>query len=384
MTSLIVHYDEIGTKSDNRPFFEKQLVRNIRRACPALQGVRIRRLYGRIQVGPAEGLDIEALGARLRDLPGIAWFSEVRALPVDLEALRSAVRDLPLPDGIRRFKVQTRRSNKNFPLDSVQINREIGRQMQERTGWPVDLDSPELTLHIDVTQQGIFLYFDRERGLGGLPVGVSGKLVSLLSGGIDSPVAAFKMFRRGCRTLFVHFHNYGRDAQEVRQKVVRLVEVLARYQFTARLYLVPFSGLQQALVTVVPPEARMVAYRRVMLRIAEPILEKEDAKGFVTGDSVGQVASQTLDNLQVIYRATRYPVFAPLIGEDKRTTTDLARRIGTYDISILPYQDCCSFLLARHPETRWSLEEAESYERKFPLDRYCQEARESAEVLVVG
>jgi thiamine biosynthesis protein ThiI len=260
----------------------------------------------------------------------------------------------------------------------------MGARVQQRTGWKVDLENPEFTVFIDVAQEGIFVYTEKQRGLGGLPVGASGKLICLLSGGIDSPVAAFKMFRRGCKVVFVHFFNYSRDAREVRDKVVRIVQILSRYQSTSRLYLVPFAGLQQALVTVVPSQDRMVAYRRIMLRIAGAILEKEGAKGFITGDSVGQVASQTLDNLHTIYQAARYPVFAPLIGENKLAIMELARRIGTYEASILPYSDCCQFLVAKHPETKVSLEQAEACEERFPLDTYCEEAFRTAEVLEIG
>jgi thiamine biosynthesis protein ThiI len=248
----------------------------------------------------------------------------------------------------------------------------------------VNLSAPDFTLHVDISQQGTFIYCDKQKGLGGLPVGSNGKLVALMSGGLDSPVAAFKMFRRGCKVIFVHFHNYSADARQVREKVVELVEQLAKYQSTSKLYLVPFATLQAALVTVVPPEARMVAYRRLMFQIAEEILEKEGAKGFITGDSVGQVASQTLENLNVIYDATSYPIFSPLIGDDKNTITNMSRKIGTYEISIKPYDDCCTFLVAKHPEIKMRLKDALRYEERFDNEKYCSEALEETEVLEIG
>ena len=382
--AIIVHYDEIATKRGNRAFFEKRLVRNMRDRCPGLSGTTIQRLHGRILVRSEEELDYANIAAGLREIPGLAWFSEVRRLPLEMEAVRKAVDELPIPEGPKTFSIDTRRAHKGFPLESREVNTDIGARFQGRTGWEVDLDAPDFTIHLDITPDGIFLYCGKERGLGGLPVGVSGKLIALMSGGLDSPVAAFKMFRRGCKVVFVHFHNYSPDAREVRQKVVQLVETLSRYQSRSRLYLVPFASLQQALVTVVPPEARMVSYRRVMLRIAEGILEEEGAKGFISGDSVGQVASQTLDNLNTIYSATRYPIFAPLIGETKLAITNLAKQIGTFETSIQPYDDCCTFLVAKHPETRLKQERAESYEQRFDLEKYCAEAREQAEVLEIG
>jgi len=383
-TSIVVHYDEIGTKGGNRAYFEKRLVKNIRGACPELREAEIERLYGRILIGTEDALDFDGVASRLREVPGISWFSEVQRLLSEMDAIRDAVSQLTLPEWPETFKVEARRSDKGFPLTSVEINEAIGAQVQERTGWRVNLTAPDFTLHIDVAREGVFLYCGKERGLGGLPVGVSGNLVSLISGGLDSPVAAFKMFCRGCRVVFVHFHNYTSDSREVREKVVRLVEILSRFQYGTRLYLVPFATLQQALVTVVPAEARMVAYRRVMMKLAEPIIEQENAKGFVTGDSVGQVASQTLDNLSTIYAATRYPVFAPLIGESKLATTNLAKQIGTYETSIQPYDDCCTFLVAKHPETKLGLEEAETYEQRFDLEKYGAEAREQTEIIEVG
>jgi len=382
VTSIVVHYSEIGTKGQNRVFFEKKLVQNIQKAC-RFSDVPVRRLFGRIFIGPSENLDYANTSEKLREIPGIAWFSEADRLATEMEALRQAVADLELPEGDYRFRVEARRSKKDFPIESMDINREIGAQIQERTGWQVDLTNPDYTLYIDVTHQGIFLYQAKERGIGGLPVGVSGKLICMLSGGIDSPVAAFKMFSRGCRIVYTHFHNYSRDAKQVREKVVRLVEILNRYQHRSRLYLVPFADFQQALVTVVPADCRMVAYRRVMFHIAGRILEREKALGFVTGDSVGQVASQTLENLQTIYEASGHPVFAPLIGEDKQSIMDLSKKIGTYETSIQPYDDCCTFLVDPHPKTKMRLEEAQLYEDRIPLDEYCKKVQESAEIIEI-
>jgi thiamine biosynthesis protein ThiI len=244
----------------------------------------------------------------------------------------------------------------------------------------VDLERPGLTVWIEIAEREALLYTRRLPGLGGLPVGVSGTVVALLSGGIDSPVAAFKLIRRGCRAVLLHFHNYTRHQDQVRSKLVDLARVLARFQLGSKLYLVPFEEVQAAIISAVPAEDRMITYRRVMLRMGESVLEREGARAFVTGDSVGQVASQTLDNLHAIHAAARHPVLSPLIGEDKDDIVALARRIGSYEVSIRPYPDCCSFMVAAHPTTRVRLEELEAKEARIPLEALARKALEAAEV----
>jgi thiamine biosynthesis protein ThiI len=202
----------------------------------------------------------------------------------------------------------------------------------------------------------------------------------LLSGGIDSPVAAFRMIRRGARVVLLHFHNYTRYQERVRRKLLDLAEVLNRYQLGTRLYIVPFAEIQSALVAAIPAPVRMVAYRRAMFRSAALVLEREKAKAFVTGDSLGQVASQTLDNLRAIYGAAEVPVLAPLIGEDKQDIVAMARRIGSYEISIRPYEDCCSFLVARRPDTRVRTRDLEARETHIPIEELAKRAVEEAEV----
>lgn len=207
------------------------------------------------------------------------------------------------------------------------------------------------------------------------------KLVSLLSGGIDSPVASYLMMRQGCEVILVHFYNYTKDAYNVKYKLLKLQEVLGKYQEKTKLYLVPFLSFQRVILSFIPPKLRMISYRRMMLKIAEEILKKEKAKAFITGDSLGQVASQTLDNLVVIYEATRYPILTPLLGFDKEETIRIAKEIGTYPISIEPYSDCCSFLIARHPETHAKLEEIKRLEKPIPLKNLINSALKEAEVI---
>ncbi len=383
MKLIVVHYDEIALKGGRRRFFERKLIGNIRTCWPALAEAPIRRLGDRLLIGPLPDDSLPAVEDRLSSIPGISWFAEVRRLPLEVESLRSAADGFVAAGGVRSFRVTAQRSKKDFPRDSLEIHREVGRMIQERTGWQVDLEKPDLTVYIDVTPRGILVYHAKRPGLGGLPVGSSGKLACLLSGGIDSPVAAFRMMCRGCSMVFVHFHNFGPDSVGVRGKIVRLVGHFCRFQPVSRVYLVPFAKVQADLVAAIPSRMRMVAYRRAMLRLATPILEAERAKGFVVGDSVGQVASQTLDNLRATYPATDYPVFAPLIGESKRSITEQARRIGTYETSILPYEDCCQLLVARSPATECTLPEILEHESRLPVDRHFDEVREEIEVVEV-
>ncbi len=381
-TLIVTHYDEIALKGGRRHFFEKCLAENVRDALSAWGRPAVRRLGDRLLIGPVAEADFPEIAARLATTPGVAWFARVVQLAARAESLdqiaQQVAAELQAP---RSFQVRARRADKEFPLKSLEIERQLGRLIQQRTGWPVDLENAELTVHVDVTRHGLLTYHDRRQGLGGLPVGSTGKLVCLLSGGIDSPVAAFKMISRGCQVVFVHFHNYTPDNAAVRRKIVRLVEHFVCFQPVSRLYLVPFARIQADLIAAVPARMRMVAYRRAMLRLAGPIVQKEQARGFIVGDSLGQVASQTLENLQATYPATDYPVFAPLIGESKRAIIDLARQIGTYDTSILPYDDCCRRLAASSPQTRCSLEQMAACEEKLALDEHLAQVAAEAELV---
>lgn len=381
-TLIVVHYDEIALKGGRRQLFEKRLAENVRDALSPWGRPAVQRLGDRLLIGPVAEEDFPAIAARLETTPGVAWFAQVAQLPAKAESLEQIAQQVAAEvQPPHSFQVRARRADKEFPLKSLEIERQLGRLIQQRTGWPVDLENAALTVHVDVTRHGILTYHQRRPGLGGLPVGSTGKLVCLLSGGIDSPVAAFKMIARGCQVVFVHFHNYTPDNAAVRRKIVRLVEHFLRFQPVSRLYLVPFARVQAHLIAAVPARVRMVAYRRAMLRLAEPIVAKEKARGFILGDSLGQVASQTLENLQATYPATDYPVFAPLIGESKRAIIELARQIGTYETSVLPYDDCCQRLAASSPQTRCSREQMAAWEERLALDEHLEQLAAETEIV---
>jgi thiamine biosynthesis protein ThiI len=264
----------------------------------------------------------------------------------------------------------------------MEVNRVVGAAVVEATGRRVDLEEPSSVYGIEIAAKRAFVFGERRPGPGGLPVGTSGKVVALISGGIDSPVAAWRMMRRGCRVLGVHFLNASIGGEGVREKLDLLGEALARWQGRFTLRIVPFEALQRAIVAAVPADHRMIVYRRTMLRLADRVREREGAKALVTGDSVGQVASQTLDNLACAYAAVRGPVLSPLCAAEKTEIIDRARRIGTYEASILPHQDCCSFLIAEHPETKSVLREVEEMERGIAWGDLQEEALQGTETLV--
>jgi thiamine biosynthesis protein ThiI len=380
MNSVVVHYQEIALKGKNRPWFLGRLVRNIRRALADLDVTSVRALMGRIEVVLGPGASRETVSDRIRHVFGIANFSHAASSAPDIEVLSAAIlRDL----GDRTcgsFRVSARRADKRFPLTSPQIEREVGGRIKEARGWKVDLENPELVVHVEMLTHQAFYFFDKQRGPGGLPTGTAGRVACLLSGGIDSPVAAHRMMKRGCAVTFVHFHSYPILSRASQEKARELAALLTRWQQYSRLYLVPFGDIQQQVVLSVPGPMRVIAYRRLMLRIAERIARHRGAQALVTGDVVGQVASQTLENLAVVGSVATLPLFRPLIGMDKDEITAEAQRIGSYPISIIEDQDCCTLFTPRNPQTRARLAEIERAEQSLPIDELVERAISEAAV----
>ena len=368
MTSVVIHYKELMLKGRNRPWFVKILVRNLRTALADLDIRSIRSVMGRIEIDLGPATSWEAVRERVSHIFGIANFSCASRAPYDFQTLATAIlRDL----GERApasFRVSARRADKRVPFTSPQIEREVGGMIKEAKGWQVDLDEAELTIHLEVMSDHAFYFFGKEPGAGGLPTGTGGRVACLLSGGIDSPVAAYRMMRRGCSVLLVHFHSYPILSRASQEKVREIAALLTKYQLRSRLLLVPFGELQQQVVLAVPPELRVVIYRRLMLRIAERLARKAHARALVTGEVIGQVASQTLENMTVIAAATSLEILRPLVGMDKDEITAEATRIGTYPISIIPDQDCCTLFTPRHPVTRARLGDVELAERALPIE----------------
>jgi len=374
MTSIVIHYKELALKGKNRPWFIQLLVRNLKTALAGLHVASVRSSMGRIELALRPETPREEVRDRLSRLFGIANFSYANRGPHDFKALASAIlRDLP-DEAPTSFRVSATRSDKRLPFTSPQVEREIGGMIWEAKGWKVDLSHPALTIHIEMLPTDAFYFFGKEPGAGGMPSGTGGRVACLLSGGIDSPVAAFRMMRRGCKVQLIHFHSYPILSRASQEKVREIAALLTKHQLRSRLLLVPFGELQQQVVLGVPPELRVVIYRRLMLRIAERLARKGGAQAIVTGEVVGQVASQTLENMTAIAQATTLEILRPLVGMDKDEITAEARRIGTYDISIIPDQDCCTLFTPKHPATRARLAAVEQAERQLPIEEMVASA----------
>jgi thiamine biosynthesis protein ThiI len=364
---IIIHYHEIALKGENRPLFVRTLARNIRRATEGLGLDAILAPRGRIILCIKDDADIETLIERLRWTFGIANFSPVWRSPTDPSALQETIAGLIDGKTFSSFRITARRADKKYPIDSMDLNRRLGRFVQDRTQARVDLEEPDLTIFAEILEQEALVYLEKRRGPGGLPVGVAGRVACLISGGIDSPVAAYLMMKRGCTVSFIHFHSHPYLSKASIEKAEELVSLLTRHQFRSRLFAVPLGEIQRQIVLGVPPPLRVVLYRRFMLRIAEELAQVERAKALVTGESLGQVASQTLDNLIAIQEAAHLPILRPLIGLDKEEIVQFAQRIGTYPISIQPDQDCCRLFIPPHPSVRARLEEVRKAESRIDL-----------------
>jgi tRNA uracil 4-sulfurtransferase len=378
MNSIVVHYQELALKGKNRPWFLGRLVRNLRRATSDLDVQSVRALMGRIEVVLGPGASREVVGDRIRRVFGIANFSYARRTTLDLDAVAASILQDLGDRTCESFRVSVRRADKRFPLTSPQVEREVGGRIKQAKGWRVNLDEPELEIHVELLTDQAFYYFGKERGAGGLPTGTGGRVVCLLSGGIDSPVAAHRIMKRGCTATFVHFHSYPILSRASQEKARELVQLLTRWQQRSTLYLVPFGEVQQQVVLAVPPPMRVIVYRRLMLRIAEAIARSRKALALVTGDSIGQVASQTLENLSVVGNVATLPIFRPLIGTDKSEITAEAQAIGSYPISIVPDQDCCTLFTPRNPLTRARLQDIEAAEQALPIDDLVTRAVQDA------
>jgi thiamine biosynthesis protein ThiI len=381
---VAVHYSEIGLKGRNRPKFEERLRQNLERALAPLSG-RVSRLYGRLLVELDDAVDWEDAQARLRRVFGVAFFGRATSCEPELDAIGRAVDALVDGASFQTFGVRARRVDKAYPLTSRELNEQLGRRVVERTGKQVDLGSPDLWIEVHVLARRALVLHERIPGPGGMPVGSAGRVVSLISGGIDSPVASWLMLKRGAEPVYVHFHSAPYTSEASQEKVRDLVSLLVRWQGPAVLYRVPCGGVQRQRAAETPADPRIVLYRRFMLRAAEAIAVRERALALVTGESLGQVSSQTLANLDTINRAATLPVLRPLVGLDKAEIVALAQQIGSFPISIEPDDDCCSYLMPRSPAT-WTRPQAiEGIERGLDvkgmvdaaLDRATRERIES-------
>lgn len=348
-----------------------RLVRNLEQATADLGG-RAHAHSSRVILELPDEVPWEAARERVSTVFGVANFSKSHAVAANLDTLKQELVQRLGDVGPGTFRVAARRSDKQFPRTSVEIEREVGGVLKAATGRTVDLDDPQLTVHLEVLRDRILYSFEKVAGPGGFPVGTAGKVMALLSGGIDSPVAAWRMIKRGCRVVFVHFHSVPYLPDVSQHKARALVERLTEWQYRSRLFVVPFGEIQREIVLSVPGPARVVVYRRMMIRIAEALARQVGAQALVTGESLGQVASQTLENIARIDEAAGMPVFRPLIGTDKLEITAEAQRLRTFEISIEPDADCCTLFTPKHPATRLSADAVTAVERALDVAHLVQ------------
>jgi thiamine biosynthesis protein ThiI len=385
MRCAIVHYHELALKGRNRDFFEQRLVRNLRLALKDLRIRQIESLQGRIRVTIPDQVSAETVAERLRVTCGVANFLLTESVPLelnnpDLSILKHMARQVIAKEEFQSFRVSAKRADKRFPLTSMDVEREIGQYLCEVTGKTVKLKQPDLTLDIELLTREAHVAARKVPGPGGMPVGTSGKVACLLSGGIDSPVAAYRMIKRGCKAVFVHFSGRPLVSRASEEKAQDLVQLLTAYQYHSQLYVVPFGEIQRDLVANAPAPFRVVLYRRIMVRIAEELARREGCWALVTGDSLGQVASQTAENLSVVEEAAELPLLRPLIGMDKMEITEQAQRLGSYQTSIEPDQDCCKLFVPLHPSTRTTLADIHRIERGLGISTFVKQGLEKAEL----
>ncbi len=366
MNYVICHYNEIGLKGGNRKFFEEKLIENIKNFLDPSLYFFIKRISGRFIIKlTAEGeKNQKNIEKKLKNIFGLANFSFASETEQNINAIKRSALETLEQEQFKSFKVFTQRSNKNFNLTSQEINKIVGETIVENLKKKVDLENPDATLFIEIAEDKAFFYLKKITGLGGLPTGVSGKGLVLLSDGIDSPVAAWQMIKRGMKVSFIHFHSYTDQEEEATEKVKKIALVLSKYQGRSILYLAPFKEIQKKILEQQTRDCCLIC-KRMMFKIAGEIAKTEGINALITGDSLGQVASQTIENMGIIEDKTNLPVLRPLIGFDKQETIEKAKEMGTYEISILPTSFYCQQFLPKHPRTKGNLKQVEKTEEEL-------------------
>lgn len=381
---LLIRYAELSLKGKKRTYFERKLELNIIEVLKPFPNIKTSRSFGRMFV-QLNGEDEKKVSEHLQEVFGIYSFSPALKVPLDETSICQgglwAVNDA-LPSGSGTFKVSVRRTNKNFPIGSQEMNHIVGghilRNMEKLT---VNVHEPDIHLKVEIRDEAAYISCKVIKGAGGLPVGTSGKVMLMLSGGIDSPVAGYLALKRGVTLEVIHFHSPPYTTERAKQKVEDLVQVLTKYGANINLHIVPFTDIQTAIHKQIPDNYEMTVMRRFMLRISEKLAENKKAKAIVNGESLGQVASQTLESMYTINEVTSMPILRPLVTMDKLEVIDYAKKIGTYDISIRPYEDCCTIFLPSESKTKPNHLKAQKYESFFDIDEMVQHAVDNIETI---
>ncbi len=378
----IIHYSEIALKGKNRRYFENLLLSNIKKSLKDIRPIKLFLINGRIILDfpdNQEGL----IKNKLKKICGIRYFGLGFKVKKNLGIINRTILKFIKNKKFKSFKIDANRVFKEDILTSIEVNKKVGAYIKEKTNKEVDLEDPDLTCFIELLKDEALIYFEKIDGVGGLPTSSAGKIAILISGGIDSPVAAYKLIKRGAKLIFIHFHSYPSTSKASQEKVISLIKILNEYQLESKIYMVPFLEVQKYLIKNIPKKYLIIFYRRFMLKIAEKIAKKEKCLALATGDSLGQVASQTLENIFVISEITEMPIFRPLIGDDKEDIINLAKEIGTFQISILPHEDCCVFYVPEHPETRANLNDVLKIEKSLKIKSLLSKAVKNAKIFYI-
>ena len=367
---ILVHYDEIAIKLGNRSWFEKKLIHNIKNKIKSFKYSTIHNFCGRIFINNINQNDEQKFFNALKDVMGISSIHMMVNTPSSIENIKEesikAVENYP--SDFQTFKILTKRQNKSFSKTSQELNTIVGEVIRTKFNKDVKLKTPDLELRIEIIDDMALIGIQKIQGYGGLPVGTGEKALSLISSGIDSPVASFKMLKRGVQLSYIHFHSSPATGDESIHNVKKIISELARFQSSTQLFLVPFLDIQKEIMKVSPNKYWIILFRRAMVKVASDIANKNGFKALVTGENVGQVASQTLSNINAISEKAEAPILRPLIGYNKKDIINLAIDIGTYDISILPYEDCCGFFVPKHPETKANISIVQDVEKRIEMD----------------
>jgi thiamine biosynthesis protein ThiI len=380
---VLIHYGELGLKGLNRPLFEKKLMENIGKALNGLECGKLKKVQGRMILELREQSDIRKIEESLKKVFGVAWFAFCYATKANIEDIKQLVGSkLKFEEGIK-VKVSAKRADKSLPFTSMDVNRELGAYLVEKFKTGISMKEPDQEIFVEIVEEKAYIFNKKFKGLYGLPVGVSGKVLHLLSGGIDSPVAAWLLMKRGCSINFLHFHAFERFDEARSAKILEIVRVLSQYCFKTKVFFVPFYPFEAEAVEA-PKKYRLILFRRFMVRVAEELAKMHGIKALGTGENLAQVSSQTLENIAVIDKVASLPILRPLLTYEKNETVKLAKQIGTFDISIKPYKDCCSLFINKHPVTMAKLEDVEFFEGKMRLNEAVKESLEKVEVVEIG
>ncbi len=371
--SILIRFGELNTKGKNKNDFINLLYKNLKSALIDIPTLEFIKTHDRIYIKHSDSV-INQLIERVKSVSGIASFSRVYRTQNEIEEIKNDTLELIRQQEGKSFKVKTRRADKSFPMHSDDVNREVAGNILRNTDFKVDIHDPDILLNVEIRLEGTFLFTERIQGSGGYPLGIAGKGLIMLSGGIDSPVAAYLSMNRGIKIEAIHYASPPYTSELAKNKVIDLLKVLSAHKLPIKLHIVPFTKIQEAIYANVDESYAITIMRRMMYRLAERVAKRRNCLALITGESVGQVASQTLHSMRVINEVVKLPVIRPLATTDKTEIMDIAKRIGTYDISIRPYIDCCTIFTPKNPVTRPELHIVEEYEKKFDFDTLIWDA----------